>query len=63
MAAVLRRVALRILQHELEEREEAARLLADEAYQDRGRAGKRGRAWWDGYAHATRAIRAGERSL
>lgn len=58
MHALLRRLAIRILRDELEEREVAARRLAEGAYHDRSnRQGRAGRAWWDGYAHGVRAVR------
>ena len=58
MHALLRRLAIRILSAELEEREANARKLAEEAYRDRSsRQGRAGRAWWDGYAHGVRALR------
>ena len=62
MASFRRWLALRLLQHELEEREASARKLAHEAYAAR-RQGRAGRAWWDGYAHAIKALRDEERSL
>ena len=60
----IRRLAIAALRSELTEREEAARRkLADQAYQGKGGAGRRGRAWWDGYAHAIRALREKEGHL
>ncbi len=50
-----RRLAIRLLRAELDAREAAARKLAAGAYQEGG-AGRRGRAWWDGYAHGVAAI-------
>lgn len=58
MRVLLRRLAIAILRSELSEREAHARKLATEAYKGAsGQGGRRGRAWWDGYANAVRALR------
>lgn len=63
MHVLLRRVALWILRSELAEREAHARKLAHEAYVGKGEGGRRGRAWWDGYANGVRATRDSRRAM
>jgi hypothetical protein len=52
-----RRLGLWLLRGEIDYRVAAAQRLSTDAYSGRGAAGRRGRAWWNGYQRALEALR------